>query len=38
MRGIQYTTKKELYEAKKIFYEGNDVTKRTFFGALVALV
>mgnify|MGYP001382282707 CR=1 FL=1 len=41
MKGIQYSTystKKELYEAKKILYEGNNVTKKTFLVALAALV
>ena len=38
MKGIQYSTKKELYEAKKILYEGSNATKKTFLGALFALV
>jgi len=38
MKGIQYSTKKELYEAKKILYEGSNATKKTFLAALAALV
>lgn len=38
MKGIQYSTKKELYEAKRILYEGNNATKKTFLVALASLV
>ena len=38
MKGIQYATSKEIYEAKKILYEGNDATKKTFLFALACLV
>lgn len=38
MKGIQYSTTKELYEAKKILYEGSNATKKTFIVALASLV
>lgn len=31
-------TRKEIYEAKKIFYESDDSTKQTFTILLIALV
>lgn len=37
MKGIQYTSK-EIYEAKKILYEGSDITRKTLIGALAAFV
>lgn len=38
MKGIQYSTTKELYEAKRILYEGSNATKKTFIVALASLV
>jgi hypothetical protein len=37
MKGIQYTSR-EIYEAKKILYEGNDLTRKTLIVALAAFV
>lgn len=37
MRGIQYTSQ-EIYEAKKMLYEGSDITRKTLAGALAAFV
>ena len=38
MKGLQYSTQKEIYAAKKILYEGNNATKKTFAGTLITLV
>jgi hypothetical protein len=38
MKGFQYTTKNEIYAAKKILYEGEGTTKKTFIIAIIALV
>ena len=38
MEELEITTRNELYQAKKILYEGDDKTKRTFITLLVTLV
>jgi len=38
MKDFKYVTRKEIYEAKKILYEGDDTTKKTFIVLLVTLV
>ena len=38
MNSLQSSTRKEIYAAKKILYEGNDKTKQTFSIALASLV
>jgi len=35
MEGLQFATSKEIQEAKRILYEGDDKTKRTFITLLI---
>jgi len=38
MEELEITTRNELYQAKKILYEGDDKTKRTFITLLITFV